>query len=84
MKSNEIAKFVVPDDHLSVVYFSHSNHYNGLLGRLNTYFVDDFRFPLVRMRLKQLLKQNFDIVWLTSNGVVLSLFLKEEKLLRIA
>ena len=79
IKCNEITKVAVPDDHLSVVYLSHSNHYNGLMGRLNTYFVDDFCFPLVRMRLKQLLKQNFDIVWLTSNGIVLRLFLKEEK-----
>ena len=79
LKSNEINKFNVPDEHISVVYLSHSNHHNGLMGRLNTYFIDDFRFPLVRMKFKQLLKQKFDMVWLTNNGVVLRVFLKEEK-----
>ncbi len=79
MKNDETARFIIPDDRISVVYLSHSNHYNGLMGRLNTYFMDNFRYPLVRMKFKQLLKQKFDMVWLTNNGVVLRLFLKEEK-----
>ncbi len=79
MKEHEIKQFIIPDEHIKVVYLSHSNHYNGILGRLNTYFMDEFRLPLIRMKLKQLLKQKFDMVWLTNNSVVLRLFLKEEK-----
>ncbi len=82
IKEHETKQFIVPDEHINVVYLSNSNHYNGILGRLNTYFMDEFRFPLIRLRLKQMLKQKFDVVWLTNNGVVLRLFLKEEKCLK--
>jgi len=75
VRSNE-HKNTVNVDNCSVVYLSKANHYQGLIGRLNTYFFDRFHLSLVGLRLKRLMKQQYDIVWLTNNSNVLKLYRK--------
>lgn len=59
---------------LDVVYLSKANHYHGVMGRLNTYFFDGFHCALAKRRLKHLMKNNFELLWLTNHGDVLKLF----------
>ena len=59
---------------LDVVYLSKANHYHGVMGRLNTYFFGVFHLTWAKKRLKNLIKNNFELVWLTNNGGVLKLF----------
>lgn len=78
-KKDEAKSFKSPHPNLNVVYLSQANHYSGIMGRLNTYVFDTVRFSCVRKRVKKLLKNKYDIVWLTNNGYVLDVFLKEQK-----
>lgn len=64
------------DENYAVVYLSRANHYNGISGRLNTYFFDYFHFLKAGCSLKKLLKRQYDVVWLTNHGKVLRLYLK--------
>lgn len=63
-------------ENCKVVYLSRANHYNGLWGRLNTYFFDYFHFLKAGNSLQRLLKQQYDVIWLTNHGNVLRLYLK--------
>ena len=63
-------------ENCEVVYLSRANHHNGILGRLNTYFFDNFHFLKAGCSLKKLLKRQYDVIWLTSHGNVLRLYLK--------
>lgn len=63
-------------ENCEVVYLSQANHYNGLWGRLNTYLFDIFHFLKAGCSLQKLLKQQYDVIWLTSHGNVLRLYLK--------
>lgn len=73
-KSENAYKSTIPN--IKLVYLSKANHYNGLLGRLNIYFFDGLYLSLAYVRLKRLMKQHFDIIWLTNNSIVLKLFIK--------
>ena len=72
-KKNE-RTFQSSQPNLNVVYLSKANHYHGIIGRLNTYFFDGLHLLMAKMRLKHLLKQHFDLLWLTNNGSVLKLY----------
>lgn len=63
-------------ENCEVVYLSLSNHYNGKLGRLNTYFFDYFHFLKAGCALRKLLGRKYDVLWLTNHGNVLRLYLK--------
>ena len=75
LKKNE-SSICSNQPNLNVVYLSKANHYNGIWGRLNTYFFDRFHLVLVKTCLKRLMRHNYDLVWLTNNDIVLSLYLK--------
>lgn len=72
-KKNE-RTFQSSQSNLGLIYLSEANHYNGIIGRLNTYFFDGFHLLMTKIRLKQLLQQQFDLVWLTNEGSVLKLY----------
>ncbi len=73
LKQNELSlKCEKPN--LEIVYLSKANHYDGIKGRLNTYFFDGLHLLSAKRKLKQLLKHKYDIVWLTNNGDVLRLY----------
>lgn len=74
-KKNELS-YKCEKPNLQIVYLSRANHYYGLWGRLNTYFFDYFHFLKAGCALRKLLKQQFDVIWLTSHGSVLRLYLK--------
>ena len=60
-----------------VLYLSRANHFNGVLSRLNLYFFRGLSFFVTAKRLNLCVKQrDFDIIWLTNNGIVLRLFLQ--------
>jgi glycosyltransferase involved in cell wall biosynthesis len=71
-KGEDIVRLSQPN--LDIVYLSKANHYNGILGRLNTYFFGGFHLLVAKLRLNRLMKQQFDLVWLTHNYNVLKLF----------
>ena len=72
-KQNELShKCEKPN--LQIVYLSKANHYDGIKGRLNTYFFYGLHLLNAKRKLKQLLKHEYDIVWLTNNGDVLRLY----------
>ena len=75
-KKNEDKCFESPSDNLDVVYLSRANHYNGLIGRLNTYFLERWHQINVRRKFIRLLNNNSNIVWLTNSSSVLNLYLK--------
>lgn len=77
-KKDECTAWSEPSN-LNVVYLSNANHYNGILGRLNTYFFDRIHLTLTKIRLKRLVIKKFDLVWLTNNDNVLRLFLSSLK-----
>lgn len=60
---------------LKVIYLSKANHYNGIIGRLNTYFLEGFYHQVAKRRFKNLLKEEFDILWLTRPAESISLYL---------
>lgn len=76
IKKNERQSFSLPHN-CDCVYLSKANHYNGILGRLNTYFFNGYHLMVSRFRLRHILKRHFDFVWLTNNGNVLKLFMDE-------
>lgn len=80
LKKSEARDFISPQKRLRVEYLTQSNHYSYLMGRLNTYVFDNsIHFLGICKRLRKLLSQEFDIVWLTNNFTVLSLYNKEHK-----
>lgn len=59
----------------TTVYLSKANHYNPILGRLNTYFFSSVNQSIASLNLRQELKRNkYDVVWLGSSACVLDLF----------
>lgn len=65
---------------LNFEYLSQSNHYGYMQRRLNGYLFDDtINLWIARRRLRRLLKQHYDVLWLTNNVTVLSLFLNCSK-----
>lgn len=66
------------------VYLSRSNYYSYLQIRLNIYLLDETINPIkVRRRLRKLLIRPYDVVWLTQSGLVLNVFNKEKKLIKV-
>lgn len=63
-------------ENYEVVYLSRANHYNGIWGRLNIYFFDYFHFLKAGCSLQKLLRRKYDVIWLTSHGNVLRLYLR--------
>lgn len=78
LRKGEAALFKPVVSYLRVIYLSHSNHYHPVWGRLNTYFFDGLLHqPAVSRCVRKLLKdQCYDIVWLTNQTEVLSLYQK--------
>lgn len=72
-KQNELS-YSCKKTNIEIVYLSKANHYDGIKGRLNTYFFDGLHLLSAKRKLKQLLKHKYDIVWLTNNGDVLRLY----------
>lgn len=80
LKKYEARDFKSPNKRLQVEYLSRSDHYSSLMGRLNTYFFDNsIHFWGICKRLRKLLTQKYDVVWLTTNVTVLKLYYKEHK-----
>ena len=62
------------------IYVSKSNYYSYIQCRLNIYLFDETIKPLVvRKRLRKLLQNNYDIIWLTQSDLILNLFCKVAK-----
>lgn len=76
-KKYEDVNFKSPLDNIEVIYLSRANHYNGIIGRLNTYFFEWWHQIGVRKRFRRILNNNFDIIWLSNYYSVLNLYLKE-------
>lgn len=74
-KKGEDTNFISPLDNLKMVYLSRANHYNGIVGRLNTYFFDWWHQIILRKKFRRLYKAKYDAVWITSSYTVLALFL---------
>ena len=77
-KKDEYTAWSGPSN-LDIVYLSKANHYNGILGRLNTYFFDRIHLTSTKIRLKHLITKKYDFVWLTNNDNVLRSFLTSLK-----
>lgn len=78
IKKNEQQSLLLPNN-CDCVYLSKANHYNGIAGRLNTYFFNGYHLMVSRLRFRRVLKRHFDFVWLTNSGNVLKLFMDEFK-----
>lgn len=78
LSNNEATIFISPQKQLRVEYLTCSNHHNYLMKRLNNYLLDNSVHLLaIRRRFRKLLKQKYDIIWLTNNSTVFSLYGKE-------
>lgn len=79
-QKNEIEKTKSISNAPEFVYVSHNNYYSYIQCRLNIYLFDETINPfVVRRRLRKLLQNDYDIVWLTQSDLVLNLFDKETK-----
>ncbi|MCM1140345.1 MAG: glycosyltransferase [Muribaculum sp.] len=65
-------------DSSGIVYLSSANHYNGIVGRMNTYIFDNLQRNIASYKLKRELKKEYDVVWLGNSDCVLDLYLKNK------
>lgn len=80
LRKGEKMSFKSSDDGLRIEYLSYSNHYGYLMSRLNTYFFDNsINLWGIGHRFRKLLKQKYDIVWLTTNITVMRLYRRYNK-----
>lgn len=66
-------------DSKEIKYLSTANHYNGFIGRLNTYIFDDLFKNFISRRLGKELKKGYDVIWLGNSNCVLEIYLKNLK-----
>ena len=77
LKQNEAKCFVSEYPNIKVVYISFANHYNGIIGRLNTYFFYNWHTLRSKRKFRKMISHEiFDIIWLSNNGCILNIFLK--------
>jgi glycosyltransferase involved in cell wall biosynthesis len=63
-------------DSEDIKYLSSANHYNGIIGRLNTYIFDDLFQKFISRQLGKELKKGYDVIWLGNSNCVLEIYLK--------
>lgn len=59
-----------------IKYLSSANHYNGIIGRLNTYIFDDLFKSIISRKLGRELKKDYNLVWLGNSNCVLDIYIK--------
>ncbi len=68
-------------DNDEIVYMSSANHYNRIIGRMNTYLFDALHRAVASSKLRLELKKRYDVVWLVNSDCVLDLYLRNRNVI---